>query len=61
MTEKRPRAHTHTYQECWFASFPENLDLKGLLHFPYLQQNNNNNKRLMLNWRFIGEGVSHFP
>lgn len=29
----------HTYQECGFASFPENLNLKGFLHFPNLKKN----------------------
>lgn len=28
----------HTYQECGFASFPENLNLKGFLHFPNLKK-----------------------
>ncbi len=31
------RTLKETHQECWFSSFPENLNLEGLLHFPYLQ------------------------
>lgn len=28
------------YLECWFASFPGDLNLKGFLHFPYLENKN---------------------
>lgn len=33
----------HTYQECGFASFPENLNLKGFLHFPNLKKKKKRN------------------
>lgn len=33
-----------SYLECWFAPFPGNLDLKGFLHFPYLQNKSQNDR-----------------
>lgn len=35
--------HAHfkaAHLECWFASFPGDLNLKGFLHFPYLENKN---------------------
>lgn len=32
------------YLECWFAPFPGNLNLKGFLYFPYLQNKSQNDK-----------------
>lgn len=42
------KAARPTYLDCWLASFPENLNLEGLLHFPYLHKHNRKTYSLFL-------------